>query len=168
MRVLHRALDRLEDAFAVLAGVLLILTVIFVSIDVASRYFFNAPLTWVYEVTEYVLLLVPCLGMGWLARSNGHIAIDIVTSRLPDGSKRLVNFACSLTVAAICAFIAWWGGVVTLESFKAKAIIENVLQTPQWAIYVAIPAGFGICAIEFARKAFAPGSPDESLERVSR
>ncbi|HUF29118.1 MAG TPA: TRAP transporter small permease [Gemmatimonadaceae bacterium] len=158
MRALHRALDLVEDAFAVIAGCLLILTVIFVPIDVTSRYFFNAPLTWVFEVTEYILLLVPCLGMAWLARGNGHVAIDIVTSRLPARGKLLFGLASSVAVAAICGFIAWWGARVTFESFQAKAIIENVLQTPQWLVYLWIPVGFGLCAIEFARKAVSAWS----------
>lgn len=151
---MHRALDRLEDGFAFLAACLLVFTVIFVPVDVMSRYFFNAPLTWVYEVTEYILLFVPCLGMAWLARNNGHVAIDIVTNRLGHRSRALLDGVCVLVVAFICAFIAWWGAVVTFDGYKAKAIIENVLQTPQWIIYIAIPAGFGLCAIEFTRKAF--------------
>jgi C4-dicarboxylate transporter, DctQ subunit len=152
MPALHRALDTVEDGLAAIAGCLLILTVVLVPVDVLSRYFFNAPLTWVYEVTEYILLLVPCLGMAWLARANGHVAIDIVTSRLPGRSRLLFSSASFVAAAAICGFIAWWGVRVTHQSYEAKAIIENVLQTPQWLIYVWIPVGFGLCAIEFARK----------------
>lgn len=162
MDLLHRALDRLEDGFAVLAACLLVFTVIFVPVDVASRYFFNSPITWVYEVTEYILLFVPCLGMAWLARKDGHVAIDILTSRVVGRTKIMLDAAAALLVALICGFIAWWASVVTVDSYKAKAIIENVLQTPQWLIYVAIPAGFGLCAIEFTRKAFRSWSAIES------
>lgn len=158
MRLLHRALDRLEDGFAVLAGCLLVFTVILVPVDVASRFFFNAPITWVFEVTEYVLLIVPCLGMAWLARRDGHVAIDTLTSRVPARSRSLLDGVTALLVALICGFVAWWGGIVTFDSYKAKAIIENVLQTPQWVIYVAIPTGFGLCAVELTRKAFRPWS----------
>jgi TRAP-type C4-dicarboxylate transport system permease small subunit len=55
-------------------------------------------------------------------------------------------------VAFVCAFVAWWGAVATYEAWQAKAIIENDLQTPQWLIYAAIPLGFALCAVEFARK----------------
>ena len=66
--------------------------------------------------------------------------------------KQNLEAAMFILVALSCAFIAWWGGVVTLESFQKGAIIENVLQTPQWLIYVSIPLGFALTAIEFARK----------------
>lgn len=146
------ALDRLEDALAYIAAAMIVFTVIFVPTDVASRYFFAAPITWVYEVTEYILLMVPCLAMAWLARHNGHVVIDALTSRLLDGPRARLGVATHLVVAATCAFVAWWGAAVTFGSFKAGAVIENVLQTPQWLVYVCIPLGFALTAIEFARK----------------
>ena len=149
---MNRALDRVEDALAVVASCMLVFTVVFVPIDVGSRYFFGAPIIWVYEITEYILLLVPCLGMAWLARHDGHVVIDVLTSRLPPGPQRRLAACVSLGVALVCAFVAWWGGVVTLQSFRASAVIENVLQTPQWLIYICIPVGFALTALEFARK----------------
>ena len=84
---MNRALDRLEDALASAAAAMIVFTVIFVPLDVASRYFFGSPITWVYEVTEYILLMVPCLAMAWLARHNGHVVIDVATSRLGERSR---------------------------------------------------------------------------------
>jgi TRAP-type C4-dicarboxylate transport system permease small subunit len=146
------ALDRLEDALACVAAALIVFTVVFVPVDVASRYFLGAPITWVYEVTEYILLMVPCFAMAWLARQNGHVVIDVVTSRLGERSRARLAAATRLGVAATCAFVAWWGATVTFTSFQAHAVIENVLQTPQWMIYVCIPVGFALTAIEFARQ----------------
>ena len=150
--MLNRALDRLEDALASLAAAMIVATVILVPADVASRYFFTAPITWVYELTEYILLMVPCLAMAWLARHNGHVVIDALTSRLGARTRAYLAIASQLVVAATCGFVAWWGTLVTFRSFSAGAVIENVLQTPQWLIYVCIPVGFALTAIEFARK----------------
>lgn len=149
---MHRAVDRLEDVLAFIAACMLVFTVVFVPLDVGSRYFFGAPITWVYEVTEYILLMVPCLAMAWLARNNGHVVIDVVTSHLEERVRRRLDAAVFLFTALACAFVAWWGTAVTFESYKARAVIENVLQTPQWLIYVSIPVGFALAAVEFARK----------------
>ena len=149
---MNKALDRLEDALAYVAAAMIVFTVIFVPVDVASRYFFGAPITWVYEVTEYILLMVPCLAMAWLARHNGHVVIDVVTSHLGERSRARLTAATHLVVAATCAFVAWWGATVTFTSFRTHALIENVLQTPQWMIYICIPLGFALTAIEFARQ----------------
>ena len=149
---MNGALDRLEDALAFVAAAMIVFTVIFVPADVASRYFFGAPITWVYEVTEYILLMIPCLAMAWLARNNGHVVIDVATSHLGERARARLGAATSLAVAATCAFVAWWGAQVTFTSLRAGAVIENVLQTPQWMIYLCIPLGFALTAIEFARQ----------------
>lgn len=149
-----RAFDRLEDALAVLAAALIVFSVVSVTIDVASRYFFNQPLTWVFEVTEYILLFVPCLGMAWLARHDGHVVIDILTSRLSKRIRAPLAGMVGLLTVFVCGFVAWWGVIATLESYQARAVIENVLQTPQYLIYAVIPVGFGLSAIEFMRKVF--------------
>jgi TRAP-type C4-dicarboxylate transport system permease small subunit len=151
---LNRLLDRLEDALAVIAGALIAFAVLAVTLDVAMRYFANKPLAWVFEITEYILLFVPCLGMAWLARNDGHVVIDIVTSRLREGPRARLAAAVSLLVAGVCFFIAWWGWVATRESYAAKALIENVLQMPQFAVYAVIPFGFFLCGVEFVRKAW--------------
>ena len=149
---MNKALDRLEDALASVAAAMIVFTVIFVPVDVASRYFFGAPITWVYEVTEYILLMVPCLAMAWLARHNGHVVIDVVTARLgeragarsqrrdPPGGRRDVRVRRLV------------GRDGDLHELQAHAVIENVLQTPQWMIYICIPLGFALTAIEFARQ----------------
>jgi TRAP-type C4-dicarboxylate transport system permease small subunit len=90
--------------------------------------------------------------MAWLARRDGHVVIDALTSRLPEQASARLALAAHLVVAATCAFVAWWGAVVTFTSFRAGALIENVLQTPQWMIYVCIPLGFALTAVEFGRK----------------
>ena len=149
---MNRALDRLEDALACVAAAMIVFTVVFVPVDVASRYFLGAPITWVYEVTEYILLMIPCLAMAWLARNNGHVVIDVVTGSLGERARAQLGAATRLLVAATCAFVAWWGAQVTFASFRSSAVIENVLQTPQWMIYIAIPLGFALTAIEFARQ----------------
>lgn len=152
MELFNRSLDRIEEVLAFIASCMIVFTIIFVPIDVGSRYFFGKPVTWVYEVTEYILLIVPCLGMAWLARHNGHVVIDVLTSRLGKKTRARLEAGMYALVALSCGFIAWWGGVVTLEMFQKKSVIENVLQTPQWLIYVSIPVGFALSAIEFARK----------------
>lgn len=152
MEFFNRSLDRVEDVLAFIAAGMIVFTIVFVPIDVGSRYFFGAPVTWVYEITEYILLIVPCLGMAWLARKDGHVVIDVLTSRLGPKTRKRLEAGMYAMVALSCAFIGWWGAVVTLEMFQKNAIIENVLQTPQWLIYVSIPVGFALSALEFARK----------------
>jgi TRAP-type C4-dicarboxylate transport system permease small subunit len=161
---LNRLLDRIEDGLAVIAAGLLLCAVLMVSLEVVARYFFNSPLSWTFEVTEYFLLFIPCLGMGWLARHDGHVSIDIVTGRLPEPLRSRLARVVALCVSAACLFVAVWGAIATWESYSKGARIEAILQTPQFLIYSAIPLGFFVCALEYARKALraAPGEAEST------
>lgn len=153
MRLVHSVYDLFVDALAAIAGVLLVLTTVAVVFDVAMRYFAGQSFAWVFELTEYVLLYVPCLGMAWLARRNGHIAIDVVTSKLPDRLRHRQQVAMSLVVAVICAFICYWGFVTAYDFYLRDIQSEKVLSIPMWAIMGCIPIGFGLTAIEYVRLA---------------
>lgn len=153
----NRLLNRVEDALAAVAALLLLLAVAMVTTDVVSRFLFNKPLAWVFEVTEYFLLFVPCLGMAWLARNDGHVKIDIITGQLSPTANAALARLVNLVVSLVCFFIAWWGAIATSESWRGKVQIEGILQTPQYLVYGVIPLGFLMCGIEFARKALASG-----------
>ena len=157
MRTASSIYDALVTALAAVAGLLLVLATLSVVVDVCARYFLNQSFAWVFELTEYVLLYVPCLGMAWLARERGHISIDIVTSKLSHATRARLFAATSLIVAAICAFISYWGFVVTWDFYARGIVSENVLSIPRWIILVCIPIGFGLTAIEFIRLAVYRG-----------
>lgn len=153
MRPVSFVYDVFVDALAAIAGVMLVLTTLAVVFDVAMRYFAGQSFAWVFELTEYVLLYVPMLGMAWLARRKGHIAIDVVTSKLPDVLRCWQQVIMSLIVAIICAFISYWGAVTAYDFYLRDIQSEKVLSIPMWAIVGCIPIGFGLTAIEYVRHA---------------
>lgn len=148
-----RVHDAVVSAMAVLAGALLVVATLGVIVDVLARYLLGRPIAWVFEVTEYILLYIPCLGMAWLAREKGHVAIDLVLSRLGGGARGLVEGVNEIVAGAVCAFIAYWGALATWDNYVRWILIENILQVPKAAVLAIIPVGFAMAAIEFFRSA---------------
>ena len=153
MRFIPRAYQALLDSLAAIAGALLVLTTLAVVLDVSARYFAGTSFAWVFELTEYVLLYVPCLGMAWLVRRRGHITIDIVTSHIPPAGRHRLFVATSLVTALVCGFIAYWGFLTTYDFYVRDLQSEKVLTVPMWVLLGCIPLGFGLTAIEFVRVA---------------
>ena len=73
-------------ASAMMAGLMII-----VCIDLTLRYFFNSPLLWGTEVTEILLLYITFLGMAWVFREDGHVVIDVFTSKAIGRKKKILN-----------------------------------------------------------------------------
>lgn len=156
-----RLYHRLLDLTGLLCGLLILALMLGVTADVVVRSTTGRPILWMFEITEYTLLFIPCLGMAWLARDHGHVAITSFVRVLPDRPRRLLAMALLLLCAAVCAMIAWWAGVVLRQSLARGTVVGMMLQIPEWRVFWVVPFGFGLAAFEFARLAlFDPQPPD--------
>src|SRR5512134_1170991 len=86
-----KAADRLEEIFMIVA--LTFMTVLTV-VQVVLRYGFGTGLVWSLEATTYTFAWLVLIGMSYGVRTEAHIAVDLVTSRL------------SPSAARVCAFVA--------------------------------------------------------------
>lgn len=161
-----RLFDALIDALAVVAGFLILAVMVGVTLDVVGRYFLGSPISWIFEITEYALLYVPCLGMAWLARERGHVAIDIVVGYLPARLQHALSRAVALVVTVICAFIAYWGIVVVVDSYRQGSVLEHMIRIPEVLVIGVIPLGFALTAAAYLRLFLekAPADADPAPE----
>jgi TRAP-type C4-dicarboxylate transport system permease small subunit len=161
MRLYHRLLD----LNGLICGLLILALMLGVAADVAVRSVTGRPILWMFEITEYTLLFIPCIGMAWLAREHGHVAITSFVRGLPDRPRRALAVATLLLCATACLLVAGWAGYVLSQSLARGTVVGMMLQIPEWRVFWVVPFGFGLAAIEFARLAiFEPVPPDMAPE----
>jgi len=81
---LLKAADRLEETFMIVA--LTLMTVLTV-VQVVLRYGFGSGFVWSLEATTYTFAWLVLIGMSYGVRTEAHIAVDLVTSKLtPSGA----------------------------------------------------------------------------------
>ncbi len=90
-----------------LAGGLLLVSLALVSYSVAMRYFANRPVPWVDELVGYLLVAGVMLSAGEVMRRGEHIAVDLITERLPAGGKRVAEVLAlvAVTVAGLALLV---------------------------------------------------------------
>jgi TRAP-type C4-dicarboxylate transport system permease small subunit len=125
-------------AFSVMLGAALAGTV--------SRYLpFLPPIAWGEEVTRYAGIWSVFLVSGLGLRHGAHLGVDMLTSRLPGGARRLVYLVVH---ALILAF------VLLLLVAGVRLVRENVGQLSpalEWSmgwVYLCIPVGAGLMLVE--------------------
>ncbi|HZG64298.1 MAG TPA: TRAP transporter small permease [Rubrobacteraceae bacterium] len=163
-RILGKSLDRIEDIFAFLGGILLVVAVFSVVFQVIARYFFGLSFIWINEVNEYILLYVPFLGAAWLLRHNGHVTVDLLVRVLPPRIKKASNILVAALGIIISAVLVWYGTSVTMEAYARGTVSTTSTQLPLVYLLVVIPVGSLLLLFEFIRKAFNSGTgaePDE-------
>jgi len=94
-------------AFAALSGAAILFMMAVTSLDVIGRFFFNAPLTGAFEMTEITMALVIFAGLSLAALAREHITVNLFESRIPERARRWQLVAGNVVCATVVAVMAW-------------------------------------------------------------
>jgi TRAP-type transport system small permease protein len=125
-------------AFSVMLGAALAGTV--------SRYFTFLPtIAWGEEVTRYAGIWSVFLVSGLGLRHGAHLGVDMVTSRLPAGIRRLVYVLVYALILAFCGLLLVAGIRLVRENMGQ---LSPALEWSMGLVYLCIPIGAGLMIVE--------------------
>jgi TRAP-type C4-dicarboxylate transport system permease small subunit len=143
-----RAVDRLSDALAVLASLLLIVAALVITYSIVYRALGHST-WWELEFSVYLMVTALFLASPYTLKTKGHVAVDLLAHYLPARTR----YALALTVAVIgmlvCAYLAWVGGWLTYESFVRGERSESTWRPLKWPLYATMPIGLGLTAVQY-------------------
>lgn len=151
-----RGFDRMLDALAALAAVLIAGMFVIVVYDVTTRNLGRFTITWGVAMTEYALLYVTALGAPWLLRERGHASMEALRGVLPDGVNRVTEKIVALLCLAACVVAAVAAVPVIQRSIGTFDMRARFV--PRWILFVPAQVTFALCAIQFARFLFTSAS----------
>ncbi len=160
-------LDRLVDALALLAGVLLCALTVLVCLDVTSRTLRLYAMPWTLDVSEYLLYAITFLAAPWVLREQGHIAIELLVERLPAGVRAALLRATSVFGAVICVVLFVFSCRVLWRSYTQKNLVYETFVFPEWYLFTLAPPVFLLLALVFARSAANPVDAARAARRQS-
>lgn len=143
--------DKLLNFFALVAGILLLLVILFVSYAVVVRYLHFKPPIWVLQYTEYALLWITFLGAAWLLREGGHIRIDTVVVRLDPKTRIFLNVLVSFLCCVVCIVVIWFGTQKTMIFCERGVMDVKGVTVPKFAPFIIIPIGGLMLFVQFCR-----------------
>ncbi len=142
---LQRIVNRLEEV--ILATLLAIMTLL-TFVQVVLRYAFNSGLVWSLEATTYSFAALVLIGMSYCVHTNTHIAVDLVTNRLPKKVRRYVKLLA--VVACLCyAGLMLYGSSVFVERLYTLGNLARDVPAPKWLLTAIMPVGFILLAYRF-------------------
>lgn len=128
---------------AVLA-ILLALMAVLVFGNVVLRYFFGHSLSWVEEVTRYMMIWLAYLGAGLAFRAGTHVAVEVMQDLLPERLRHSVRWLILLLAVLFLVAVAWLGTRYALFAWRQRT---PVLGVPLGAVYLAIPLGCALAVV---------------------
>ncbi len=111
-----------------------------VSAGTFSRYFLKSPLTFVDELGGYAMVVVVFLAVGYVARIDGHIRVDLVLTYLPAKLRAAmvrVGFGLS-AIWTIALVIGMWNRV---HYYYVEDFHSTTMAIPLWIPSAVILAG---------------------------
>lgn len=152
---ISKIFDKLFSFCAVLAGILLFALMLIVGLEVALRYFFGRPTSWVVEVSEYILLFIPFLVAAWVLKNEGHVKMDLLMVYLSNKTRHLVNAITSFICILICLILTIFGLKTAVYYYSVGFRTPTELRMPKYLLISIIWFGTALLLIQFIRRLYA-------------
>ena len=159
-----RSIDKFIDILGFVAGTLLVALSILVICDVGARYFRLFAMPWSLDFAQYGLYLITFFGTPWVLRTNGHITIDLLVSKLSPQKTHKLKIASSCLGGLICGVLFIFSVIVLVRTFNEGTRVPDNFMFPEWWIYAFAPPTFLLSMIIFLRGALNPPTADDSGE----
>ena len=117
-------------------------------VQVVLRYVFNSGWVWSLEATTYSFAALVLIGMSYGVRTKSHIAVDLLTKKLPHKIRHYV----ALLAVLICLI---YSGLMIYGSFDFVSRLYQLgnnardIPLPKWLLTSVMPLAFTLLAYRF-------------------
>ena len=112
MRKLEKLLEQPINALFWLAALVTIIMMLHVVADVVGKQFFNTPIWGTLEtVSGYYMVIVVFLPLAYVARTEGHIIVELFTRNLPPRKLARLDGAIGIVTLLFMGLFTWLTGL---------------------------------------------------------
>lgn len=153
-----RATEIVVTASAYVAGVVLVLLMLLTTADVAGRYFLNAPIIGVFDLTHFAVLTMTFLGLAYCGFRQGHVSIELLYLKFSRPVRRFLSRLINLAGAILFAVIAWRSMVQSID-VRDFGEASQLIEIPFFPFYWLLAFGALLFAAVMALRVVVP-EPD--------
>lgn len=147
-RNLERVINRISRVANSAGAGVLVLMMLLITMDVLLRYFFNRPITGSFELVEFMMAIVVCLGMAYTGVQKGHVAVEIVVSRFSSRKQGLVDSFTYLVSTILLSLISW-KSIVQAKVLMGSGLTSSILYVPVYPFVFVLAFSSGLLSLVF-------------------
>ena len=136
------ALDALYRASVWSAGVAILGMSLIIPWGVFTRYVLGSGSQWPEPIAILLMMVFTFVGAAAAYRAGAHIAVEMATARAPARLQRVLALVVDALMAAVCAFVVWYGTRLCVETWHQS--IAELPWLPVGITYAALPIGSAI------------------------
>ncbi|MBG6249231.1 MULTISPECIES: TRAP transporter small permease [Symbiopectobacterium] len=138
-RIYISAMDILYLIAMWVSGLTLLVMTLIIPVDIFARYVMNSALSWPEPVSIICMVTFTFVGAAVSYRACSHIAVSMVTDRLPEGGKRVCSFLTNMLMLLISGFILYYSTQLCIELWEQPVAEFPVLTAGE--TYLPLPIG---------------------------
>ncbi|OGB19642.1 MAG: C4-dicarboxylate ABC transporter [Burkholderiales bacterium RIFCSPLOWO2_12_67_14] len=142
---IHRALDAIYLACIWVAGACIFLMSLFIPWGIFSRYVLGTGSQWPEPISILLMVVFTFLGAACSYRAGAHIAVAMLTDRLPDGVRAALRALVHLLMLTVSLFMLWYGVQLCIGTWGQS--IPELPWMPVGFTYLPVPIGGAITAL---------------------
>jgi TRAP-type C4-dicarboxylate transport system permease small subunit len=149
---LLRPLDAVYLACIWVAGISILLMSLIIPWGVFARYVLGTGSHWPEPVAVLLMVSFTFLGAAASYRAGAHIAVGMLTDRLPPALRRQCELLVDALMVVICLFVMVWGMKLVFETMGQT--LGDLPWLPVGLTYLPLPVGSFMTLIFVLEKAF--------------
>ncbi len=135
---------KLSKIGAYISSLFIIALVVLILVEIFGRGLFNYSTMLADEYSGYFYLSAVFFGLAYTFADNGHIRINIITSRLSENSKRWVDIFAGVLNTLVLIFALFYSYKFMLDSKEMEMVSEGVSETPIWLTQIPMSIGLAM------------------------
>jgi TRAP-type transport system small permease protein len=150
MKVIETIVNSITRLSAFLGGIVLFSMMILTTVDVIARYFFNASILGVFEITEFMMLGVVFFSISYAQKLKGHVAVNLLVDRFKPKTQGFFDVFNYLLSIIFLLLIAWMSYSQGIELFHSNRVSGN-LEIPVYPFFLVITFGSVAMTLELLK-----------------
>lgn len=157
--------DKLFKGIDYFTGILTGLMVIFVFLNVVLRILFNSGLTWSEELSRYLFVFVTYIGAISAMRTNGHMIVDMLISKVNPKMQMLLYAVSQGLIAVLMCILVHGSFKMVMQNTASRTAALGISYALLYS--AGIITGVSIAIIAVKNIVHAVTHPDEISQIVT-
>lgn len=141
------AVSWIEQALNLVALVLLLFIMGFVTAEIGGRYLFNSPITGHLELSELFMPAIVFLAMAYTQSTDGHIRLTILVERFSPRWQRVTEMVVLLLSLLALTLLAYYSGKIAYSKFAGGDVTMSPPYFPIWPSSALVSVGLWLTAL---------------------
>jgi TRAP-type C4-dicarboxylate transport system permease small subunit len=144
----YRILAAVNNVIVTVSSVALVMAACVLTYGVVTRYFLHFSTDWQDEMSVFLIVGSIFMSSAAVQARRGHVAIEALSSILPDSVNRWRLLFVDVATFAFCAFFSWKSARLLEEAIVEGFRSSSTWQPPLWIPYSLMTAGMTLLSIQ--------------------